>query len=83
MRRSVDPEKVAAVFRACKELRVPVGNNDDDHDVDDDHDGIVVGTDGRIKSEETAPPRSDEDQGAPGTGSMSPRRDVVTTIYGH
>ncbi|KAF0765367.1 Uncharacterized protein FWK35_00019529, partial [Aphis craccivora] len=27
MRRFADPEKVAAVFKACKELQVPVGEN--------------------------------------------------------
>ncbi|CAH1721802.1 uncharacterized protein LOC126550443 [Aphis gossypii] len=27
MRRFADPEKVAALFKACKELRVPVGEN--------------------------------------------------------
>jgi len=32
MRRLADPEKVAAVFEACKELRVPIG---EDRFVDD------------------------------------------------
>jgi len=27
MRQFADPEKVAAVFKACKELQVPIGEN--------------------------------------------------------
>lgn len=35
-RLSADPEKVAAVFRACKELRVPVGDDRDESCSDED-----------------------------------------------
>lgn len=44
IKRYVDPEKVAAVFRACKELRVPVGDDRDESCSDEDGQKQTAGT---------------------------------------
>lgn len=43
-RLQVDPEKLAAVFKACKELQVPLGGNvsSDETSSDDDADEILT-----------------------------------------
>lgn len=48
MRRFADPEKVAAVFKACKELQVPIG--DDGYD-----DGSGPASETRKKTARTEP----------------------------
>ncbi|XP_060833908.1 uncharacterized protein LOC132917269 isoform X2 [Rhopalosiphum padi] len=53
MRRFADPEKLAAVFKACKELRVPI---DDDRFKDaDDDDGSGPAKENRKNATRTAP----------------------------
>jgi len=49
MRRFADPEKVAAVFKACKELQVPIGE-DRFEDGYDDGSGAAASEETRKKT---------------------------------